>query len=262
MSDHGFLPVNDSRLEYRLIRPDAAKTTTIVLLHEGLGSVSAWGGFPEQLAQVTGCRVLVYSRVGYGRSDPAPDPTGTSLLQHEATYYLPPVLATVPSAHRLVLIGHSDGATIALIHAALGGDPVPTALVLMAPHVFVEERTMEGVRKAQREFSHGELRQRLQRHHGDKVAGAFYRWHGAWIQMAADRWQIESLLPRIKLPLLLIQGDLDEYGTLSQLRKIDTLTRGTTDTVVLPQCGHSPYREQPDNVLAATSRFFARAGLG
>ncbi|MCY1057925.1 alpha/beta hydrolase [Nannocystis sp. SCPEA4] len=242
------------RLEYRWVGPGPAAAPTLVLLHEGLGCVSLWRDFPERLAAATGCGALVYSRAGYGRSEPIALPRPLDYMQREGEAVVGPVLDAM-GVRTAILVGHSDGGSIALVHAAT--DPLRrvAGLVLMAPHVFCEELSVRSIAAARREYEAGELRARLQRHHGDNVDVAFRGWCDAWLDPAFVRWNIEGYLPRVSAPILLIQGEDDVYGTPAQLQAIARGAGGPVETLMLPGCGHSPYRERPEETLAASARF-------
>jgi pimeloyl-ACP methyl ester carboxylesterase len=220
----------------------------IVLLHEGLGSVGLWREFPEALARATGRRVIAYSRFGHGRSAPPPHPRTPAFFHGEALDVLPALLGEL-GVERPLLVGHSDGASIALIHA--GRHPVE-GLALMAPHVFVEEMTVEGIRETREAFEHGGLRERMGRHHDDPDA-AFHGWCDVWLDPAFRRWSLEPDAALVECPVLLIQGADDEYATLEQLDRIEANVRGPVERVIVPG-GHSPHLEQPEAVLAAISR--------
>jgi pimeloyl-ACP methyl ester carboxylesterase len=250
-----FLSAAGQRLEYRLIAATRPQAPPFVLLHEGLGSLAMWRDFPDRLAALSGAAVLAYSRPGYGRSAPLPGPRRADYMHREALETLPRVLAQLAIAEP-VLVGHSDGASIALIYA--GAAPAAVrALVLMAPHVFVEERTIAGARAARAAWQAGDLKARLARYHDDAEA-AFRGWNEIWLAPEFRSWNIAGFLPAIACPLLLIQGEDDAYGTLAQLGAI---RRGVASRriaeLVLPGCGHAPHRERPQAVLAAIARFVA-----
>jgi pimeloyl-ACP methyl ester carboxylesterase len=221
----------------------------LVLLHEGLGSLGLWRGLPEKLHALTGARVLAFSRYGHGRSDPPPRPRTPSFMHEEALEVLPEVLAAA-GVERPVLVGHSDGASIALIHAATH----PTAgLVLLAPHVFVEDICVEAIAETRETFADGGLRERMARHHRDPEV-TFSGWCDVWLDAEFRSWNLESFLPHIDVPVLLIQGADDEYGTLAQIDAIERGVRGPVERLVLSG-GHSPHLEHPDVVPAAIARF-------
>ena len=238
-------------LEYEWIE---GSEPTLVFLHEGLGSIRQWRDFPARVAKATGRRALVYSRYGYGDSDVLAEPRVTSRFMHdEALVSLPQALAAL-EIESPILVGHSDGASIALIHAG-AGHPV-RGLALMAPHVFVEEMGLRSIQQVKRQFETTDLRERLGRYHRD-ARRTFYLWNDAWLDPQFRHWNIEEYLPAIRVPILAIQGVDDEYGTMAQLKSIREKTRGPCEMLELPACGHSPHRDQPDTVLAALTRFVA-----
>ena len=249
-----FLRAGGHRLEARhLAGPDAA-APTIVFLHEGLGCISMWRDFPEQVIDATGCNALVYSRFGYGRSDPIDAPRGTDFMHREALDTLPEVLDQF-GIERPILLGHSDGGSIALIHAGGAGRDVG-AVIVMAPHVLVEDLSIRSIEAARIAYETTDLRARLARHHDDPDS-AFRGWNDIWLHPDFRAWNIESYLPGIACPVLAIQGVDDEYGTLDQIRRI---ARGAPDVelVELPDCRHSPHRDQPQAVIDAVRRFLHR----
>ena len=250
---NSFLHAVGQRLEARWIDGDAGKPV-ILMLHEGLGCVSLWRNFPDQVANRTGCPVLVWSRAGYGKSDPVQLPRPLSYMHDEAIEVLPEILTQLGGC-RHVLLGHSDGASIALIHAGHCPQPGLAGLVLMAPHVFVEDISIAGIEAARTAWQAGSLRDRLLRHHGDNVDGAFQGWNGAWLDPGFRDWNIEQYLPAIAVPSLLVQGHDDEYGSLAQLDAISALVSAPVDTLVLDQCGHSPQKDQTAAVLDAITAF-------
>jgi pimeloyl-ACP methyl ester carboxylesterase len=250
MIERSNLEVEAGRLEAAWWGPSNGRTP-IVLLHEGLGSVSRWRSVPEELAARTQRRVMAYSRFGYGRSDLPRGPRTIRFLQEEAQL-LPHVLDAAGIA-RAVLLGHSDGASIALIAAAEAPARVP-ALVLEAPHVFVEDESISSVERAVERYRLEDLRERLARHHAH-VDHAFGGWSAVWLDPAFRAWNLEEFLPRITCPTLLIQGEQDEYGTLRQIDTIERAVRGHVERLVLQDCGHSPHRDQRDAVLTKVADF-------
>jgi pimeloyl-ACP methyl ester carboxylesterase len=218
-----------------------------------------WRDFPAKLAQATGCPLLVYSRCGYGGSDPLTAPRALRYMHDEALVVLPELRQAL-GLDDIVLVGHSDGASIALIHAGSGRWPV-RALILEAPHVFVEETGIVSVEQARITYASGDLRQRLARYHGD-VDGAFRGWCDAWLDPAFRAWTIEEFLLGVTCPVLAIQGAEDEYGTLTQLDAIEHGVTGPCDRLVLANCKHSPHRDQEAAVLRAMMDFVARIQRG
>jgi pimeloyl-ACP methyl ester carboxylesterase len=222
---------------------------TLVFLHEGLGSLGLWRHFPAQVAARTGCGALVYSRAGNGHSDVLTEKRGVRYMHDEALKVLPGILLEESIADP-IFIGHSDGASIALIHGRA------KAMVLMAPHVFVEDKGIAAIEATQRAYETTDLRARIARHHadGDKT---FYGWNEIWLDPAFRDWNIEEHLPKIRCPLLLIQGADDEYGTLEQLDRIERGVKGPVERLVLDNCGHAPQRDRADATLDAIARFVA-----
>jgi pimeloyl-ACP methyl ester carboxylesterase len=239
-------------IEYTWVGNAAAGTPTLVMLHEGLGSVSMWRDFPQTLADRTERRVLVYSRQGYGQSAPLPRPRAVSYMHDEALVVLPELLAKL-GIERPILFGHSDGGSIALIHASR--HPVQ-GLVALAPHVFVENLSVSSIAAAKVAYETTNLRERLARYHAD-ADGAFRGWNDIWLHPDFRAWNIESLLPNISSPVLVIQGQDDEYGTEEQMQRIASQARNV-ELMLLPACGHSPHRDQPEKVLQAVRGWMDR----
>ena len=224
----------------------------LVFLHEGLGSTALWKDFPQLVVEATGCRALVYSRYGHGKSDRLAQPRTVDYLHQEAVETLPQVLEAL-SIRNPILIGYSDGASIALIHAGSGAGSV-RGLVLMAPHVFVEDIAVASIEQAKTAFETTDLATKLGRHHDDPV-GAFRGWNDIWLHPDFRAWNIEACLPRIIAPVLLIQGEDDQYGTMAQLEAIERQLGGPVETVVLAGCAHSPHVDQVEATLAAIAGF-------
>lgn len=252
-----FAEVAGRRLEYRIHPAHQVDRPTLVLLHEGLGSVAMWRDFPAQVAQTTGCRTLVYSRQGYGLSDPAEGPRTPEYMHREALVFLPALLDQL-GIENPVLVGHSDGASIALIHAGASGRPC-AGVVVMAPHCFVEEVTLTGIRAAQEVWESTDLPARLAKHHRDAAtaAAAWRAWQDIWLAAEFRDWNIEDVLPGMRCPILAIQGVDDEYGTLDQ---IDAIARGALNSpdvglLKLADCRHSPHKDQARVVVDALLRF-------
>ncbi len=253
----GIIDVRGERLEYRWIGADPSEAPTLVFLHEGLGSLALWRDFPDRLASDTGCGALVYSRKGYGSSDLERGPRSVHFMHREALEVLPVVLAHFQLSD-FVLFGHSDGASIAIIYA---GSPAAArtgrlrAMILEAPHVFVEPVCLESIARIAREYETTRLAERLARYHGANTDSMFRTWTDVWLKPEFRQWNIEEYLPAINVPLLQIQGEQDEYGTLRQVETIAARVRGATETLVLPGCGHSPHLQRPDAVAEAATRF-------
>jgi len=256
LADTGFLDLAPMRLEYRMIgpRPDAAPT--IVMLHEGLGSVALWGGFPERLAAATGAGVFVYSRAGYGKSSPGQLPRGVTFMHEEATQVLPRVLDAI-GFQRGLLFGHSDGASIAAIYGGTVQDHRVRGLVLVAPHFFTEDMGIAEIERARTAFAAGSLREKLKRWHAD-VDCAFRSWSEPWLDPAFRQWDITEALGYIRVPILIVQGENDQYGTLRQLEVAQRECFCPVETAVLPSIRHDPCREAPELTLQAASAFIDR----
>jgi len=256
LADAGFLDLTPMRLEYRMIgpRPDAAPT--IVMLHEGLGSVSLWGSFPDELAAATGAGVFVYSRAGYGKSRAGKLPRLTSFLDEEARAVLPRVLDAI-GFQRGILLGHSDGASIATIYAGSVQDHRVRGLVLIAPHFFTEAMGLAEIRRARKSFASGGLREKLKRWHDD-VDAAFQSWNGPWLDPVFEKWDITETLGYIRVPILIVQGEKDQYGTLRQIEAAQQECFCPVETAVLPGIRHDPQREAPEITLKTVAEFINR----
>jgi pimeloyl-ACP methyl ester carboxylesterase len=234
--------------------PGTADRPTLVFLHEGLGSVALWRDWPERLCQRLGSPGLVYSRQGYGQSDPRPEVRGTGRLQpdymHREALQVLPELLRLQGIEHPVLVGHSDGGTIGLLHAA--HHPV-SACIVMAPHVMVEEVSVRSIEAAREAYENGPLRSRLAPFHAD-VDCAFWQWNEVWLSAAFRSYDIRQEISAIRAPLLAIQGEDDPYGTLAQIDDIAAAVPHA-QRVKLPQCGHSPHRDQPEAVAQAIGDF-------
>lgn len=251
-----FLSLQHHRIEYIRLAPRKAHAAArpIVFLHEGLGSISLWRNFPQQVADATGCEAIVYSRYGYGNSDALQEDRAVGFLHDEALQTLPELLDKM-DIRAPILFGHSDGASIALIHTGSGLRPV-SGLIVLAPHVIVEEFGLVSIRQAREKYLTTDLKQRLARHHSDPDS-AFWGWNTIWLHPDFRAWNIEEYLPQISCPVLAIQGEDDEYGTMEHLNRIATQVPDA-ELLKLPNCGHSPHRDQPEAVIQATVRFVNR----
>jgi len=243
-------------LEIPASRPDPAPP--LVLLHEGLGSVTQWKSFPLALAMGTGRRVLAYSRRGHGRSDPLAAPRTPRFMEDEARDVLPRVLDAFDlprDGGGVVLVGHSDGGSIALLHAAHPDrDPRPRAVVALAPHVFVEKMCVEAIAAVGDAYEKSGLRDKLAPYHRDPDH-TFRAWHRVWLDDGFRSWNVEAALAGIAIPALVIQGRDDEYGTLAQVDAVHRGSGGRTDVLVLDGCGHAPHRDRPELVVPAIAAF-------
>ncbi len=253
-----FVDVAGARLEVERIDVGREGASPVVMLHEGLGSVAMWKDFPHRVAHATGRDVVAYSRAGYGRSSPAALPYGVRYMHDEALVVLPKLLDAL-RIDAPVLLGHSDGASIALIHAGASGRPV-AGLALMAPHVIVEDVSIASIEAAKVAWRDTDLRERLARYHDD-VERAFTGWNDIWLHPDFRAWNLEDETRRVRCPVLAIQGEDDEYGTMEQVERIARLAPDV-EVVRLADCRHSPHRDQPGAVLDALVRFVDRLGSG
>lgn len=258
LDSQGFIEAAGGPLEYRWIGPRRDHGPTLVFLHEGLGCVAMWRDFPDRVAAQTGLGVFVYSRHGYAGSAPTRLPRPIQYLTPEGQEVLPGVL-TRAGIERTILIGHSDGASIALIYAGRRHCPALEGLILLAPHVFCEDLSVENIAAAKQAFEQGDLRSRLMKYHGDRVDDVFWGWNQVWLDPRFMDWNIESCLPRVKVPVLILQGGDDQYGTIAQIESIEQNIPGPVDRVILPDCRHNPHVDQTDRTLAAMVRFIASA---
>lgn len=258
-----YVTIQGRELEYvrlasqhpRSNQPGRPEVPPIVFLHEGLGSISLWRDFPQKVADATGCEAIVFSRYGYGQSTPRDDaPRDVRYMHDEALLALPEFLQQL-GLEQFFLFGHSDGSSIALLYGA-NGVPPPLGMIVMAPHVLVEDITIAGIAEATEAYRTTPLRQRLGRHHRD-VDSVFDSWSNIWLSPEFRAWNIEECLPRITCPILAIQGEDDEYGTMAQVDLIAAQVSPYTriSLLKLPQCGHSPQRDQPEAVIAASVEF-------
>lgn len=247
----------DLRLEYAWIAPHRAGTPLLVFLHEGLGSIAMWKDWPRRVCDAAHCRGLVFSRYGYGRSTPRPPAERWPLtyLHEQARQVLPALFTALgidARQDRLVLFGHSDGGSIALLYAAMYPDAV-AGIAVAAPHIFVEDVTVSGIGQARTAYLETTLRDKLGRYHADPDS-AFWGWSDVWLNPGFRQWDIQAYLPKITCPILALQGVEDEYGTLEQIRGIRRLAPQTR-LIELPGCGHSPHKDQPQAVIQAVADF-------
>jgi pimeloyl-ACP methyl ester carboxylesterase len=256
LSDQGFLDLGAMRLEYRMIgpRPDAAPT--LVLLHEGLGHAGIWGSFTDELAAATGAGVFAYSRPGYGQSSPSKLPRAVTFMHEEAREVLPRVLDAI-GFRRGLLVGHSDGASIATIYAGSVQDHRVRGLALMAPHFFTEEMGIAEIERAKVAYEQGNLREKLARVHAD-VDNAFYNWNAPWLLPGFRQWDITDALAYIRVPILIVQGEHDQYGTVRQIEVAKEECYCPVEVTLLPDTRHAPYHEAPQATLKAISEFANR----
>jgi pimeloyl-ACP methyl ester carboxylesterase len=243
--------VNGKRLETLWISAVKPGRPTIVMLHEGLGSIALWKDFPEHVGRRTGCGVFAYSRHGHGSSDRLVEKRAVDYLHHEAEIVLPALLAEA-GIQRPILFGHSDGASIALIYAGKYPDS-PRALILEAPHVFVEDLSVKSLAEARIAYATTDLARKLGRYHED-VDATFWGWNDIWLDPHFRSWNIESYLDSIRCPALVIQGEDDKYGTIKQIEAIQARIP-SAQVLLFPRCGHSPHRDQEEVTLERVAEF-------
>ena len=253
LDDTGFLAVGSTELEYRMIGPRPDTAPTIVMLHEGLGSVTAWGDFPSALAQRTDAGVFVYSRAGYGKSSAITLPRPLDYMQREATEVMPKLLDAI-GFRRGILLGHSDGATIAAYYAGSVQDHRVRGVILLAPHFFTEPDGLAEIARITEAYGSTDLRTKLSRHHAD-VDAAFKGWSGAWLDPGFRSFDTTDALAYIRVPVLVIQGSADPYGTLAQVKVVEEECYCPVETLVLDGVGHAPHREKQAETLEAVTDF-------
>jgi pimeloyl-ACP methyl ester carboxylesterase len=256
LANEGFLQVGDLRLEYRMIGPRPDVAPTLVLLHEGLGCVDIWGSFAPTLAKVTAAGVFAYSRAGYGRSSPAQLPRSVSFMEEEARDVLSRVLDAI-GFRRGVLVGHSDGATIAAIYAGTIQDHRVRGLVLIAPHFFTEEMGIAEIARAKAAYQAGPLRAKLARLHADPD-NAFHNWCDPWLDPDFRQLDLGDALAHIRVPILIVQGEDDQYGTVAQIEFAQQECYCPVEVALLPGTRHAPHREAPEATLKAVAAFSNR----
>ena len=243
-------------LAYEWIGEARESSPALVFLHEGLGSIRQWRDFPAKVAEATGCRALVYDRYGYGQSDVLAEPRRTVRFMHDEGLVALPEMLLELELKNPILIGHSDGASIALIHAGAGH--ATRGVVAMAPHVFIEPVCLSSIRTATETFESTDLAQKLGRYHRD-ARKTFYGWADVWLDPEFEGWDIRAdYLPGVRCPVLALQGRDDEYGTMAQLDEIARRVRGPCELLKLDHCGHAPFRDQPETVLTAIRQFVHR----
>lgn len=252
----GAITVDGKRLEATCYGPPPGEAPTIVMLHEGLGCVALWRDFPQRLAEATGFGVFLWSRAGYGESDPVDLPRPLDYMTREAMDVVPGVLDAI-GFRSGILLGHSDGASIAAIYAGGVEDFRVRGIVLMAPHFFTEPGGLDSIAQAKVAYETGDLRGRLAKYHRD-VDNAFRGWNDAWLDPRFRSWNIAESIDYLRIPVLAIQGADDQYGTLTQIEEIENRIYSPVDVEILADCSHSPHLEQPDKTLSAIAEFCAR----
>ncbi len=249
----GFLRVGACDLEYRMIGPAPEDAPTIVMLHEGLGSVGLWGDFPDRLQAATGFGVLAYSRAGYGASTPVKLPRPLHYMHIEALEVLPKLLDQI-GFRRGLLLGHSDGASIAAIYAGGVADHRVRGVAMIAPHFVVEDISVTSIAEIKTAYEATDLKVKLARWHND-VDNAFYGWNGAWLDPKFRAWDISEYLAYIRVPVAIVQGINDQYGTIRQIETAEEECYCPVEVTMIPGAGHSPHRDAPEATLNAISEF-------
>lgn len=247
----------DCRLRIKRIQPHTSERKpslpSLVFLHEGLGCIELWRDFPETLCLATGCSGFVYDRKGYGKSEPFEDTWSPDYLEMEAFTYLPALLKACGITDT-VLIGHSDGGTIALLTASID-DNIIRGIITEAAHIFVEKITLIGIHKAVKNFETTSLKEKLTRYHKENTETIFYRWANRWLSAEFKDWNIEEHLKKITCPVLALRGEDDEYGTSAQIEGIANLVSGPVNAELIPECGHVPHFQAKREVLEKMTRF-------
>ena len=252
----GRLAIGASELEYRMIGPHPDAAPTIILLHEGLGSVALWGDFPDKLQAATGAGVFVYSRAGYGASTPVALPRPLDYMHVEALEVLPQLLDAI-RFRRGLLVGHSDGGSIAAIYAGGIQDHRIRGVSMIAPHFVVEDVSVTSIAEIKTAYEQGDLKAKLARWHDD-VDNAFYGWNGAWLDPKFRDWDISDYLAYVRVPVQILQGADDHYGTMRQIEIAETECYCPVDVTIVPGAAHSPHREAPEVTLDAVAEFANR----
>lgn len=250
------LTAGGKSLEYACFGPRPGQAPTIVLLHEGLGSLALWRDFPRRVAEATGCGVFAFSRAGYGQSDLADLPRPLDYMNREAVDVLPEVLDRI-GFQEGVLLGHSDGATIAAIYAGSVEDFRVRGLILMAPHFFTEDMGLAEIAKAREAYESSDLKERMAKYHRDPD-NTFRGWNDSWLNPGFKTWNVADAIDYLRVPVLAIQGREDQYGTLRQIEEVEARSYAPVDVEIVEDCRHAPHLDQPETTLAAIAEFVAR----
>ena len=256
LGTEGQINIGGMVLEYRFFGPPPAHSPTIVMLHEGLGSIKTWGDFPRRLSERTGAGIFVYSRAGYGASPPFGRSLPIDYIKRHALDVLPKILEAI-GFRRGMLLGHSDGASMAAAYAGNSDDPRIIGLVLIAPHFIVEPETLAEIRKARQAYEARDLRQRLARYH-NYVDVAFWGWNEVWLEPDFAAFNLRAELAKIRIPMLVIRGDNDRYGTHRQIAVAKEQCACPLETLIIPNCGHVPHRERPEQTLDTIAGFYEK----
>ena len=253
---NNFLKVGGNKLNYEIINSEwfTPNEPLLVFLHDGLGSIQQWGDFPKSLSNTTGFPALLYDRYGYGKSEKLTKPHELNYFEHEALIVLPEVLKILNIKNKLILIGHSDGGTIALLYAAVFPGNVNCVLT-EAAHVFTEDQTLEGIRSTVNKFENGNFKKFLSSYHGNNTESMFYGWSNLWLDKDFNCWNIKGSLQKIKCPVFAIQGDNDKYGSVAHVNLIVNESCGPSECLIIKNCGHIPHNQARDFVLEKMKTF-------
>lgn len=256
---NNFIIVNEHKLNYKIINSEynTPNKSIIVFLHDGLGSIQQWGDFPKSLSKITGLPALLYDRYGYGKSEKLIKPHDMNYFEQEASTVLPEVLKTLNIKNKLILIGHSDGGTIALLYASEFPGNV-NSIITEAAHVFTEDLTLEGIRNAVNMFKKGDLKKFLSGYHRENTESMFYGWANLWLDKDFSNWNIKGSLMKIKCPVFAIQGNNDKYGSLAHVNTITNEVGGPSETLIINNCGHIPHHQAKDFVLEKMKTFISK----
>lgn len=253
---NNFIIVNGHELNYKLINFEfvSPDKSVLVFLHDGLGSIQQWGDFPKSLSDATGLPALLYNRYGYGNSEKLAKPHDMNYFEQEAVTILPEALEKLNIKNKLILTGHSDGGTIALLYASEFSENVKGAIT-EAAHIFTEDLTLEGIRTAVSMFEKGDFKKFLSNYHGENTKSMFYGWANLWLDKDFSNWSIEKFLKKIKCPVFAIQGDNDKYGSLAHLNLIEKEVGGYSESLILKNCGHIPHHQARNFVMEKMKTF-------
>ena len=254
-----YIDICGKEIYYEIISPEILRSDSpmIIFLHEGLGCIKKWKDFPEVIGEETECRILIYDRYGYGKSEKFSEPRTSNYLNKEAFEFLPELLEKLHVNEKVILIGHSDGGSIALLYASKYSSRI-LGLITEADHLYCEEFTIAGIRDTIKDYEEGNLRSALRKFHGDKTDAVFYGWSHVWIAEENKNWNIESFLPLITCPVLAIQGKNDAYGTEKQLLSKKKLITGNVEIMYIDNCGHIPHFEATNDVKTKMVAFITK----
>ena len=254
-----FITVNGHKLNYKIINSEynTPNKPFLIFLHDGLGSIQQWGDFPKLLSEATGLPALLYDRYGYGNSEKLTKPHELNYFEQEAVTVLPEVLKKLNIKNKLILIGHSDGGTIALLYASKFPYNV-NGLITEAAHVFTEDLTLGGIRNSVNMFEKGDFKKFLSDYHGENTESMFYGWANLWLDKDFSNWNIIESIKNIKCPVYAIQGDNDNYGTLAHVNLIEKEVGGPSESLIIKNCGHIPHHQARDFVLEKMKTFILK----